>query len=75
MAEEKKPGKEKAPAKPEAPAQADAGSESTGKRRKKINEMTLKEIEDKLAEVKEAQGGLSSRYAHQLSARKKNLTP
>jgi hypothetical protein len=73
MAEEKKAGKEKTPAKPDAPARADSGPESAEKRKKKINEMTLKEIEDKLAEVKAAQGGLSSRYARQLLARKKSL--
>ena len=40
---------------------------------KKINEMTRKEIEAKLAEVKEKQGGLSSRYARHLLLRKKAL--
>lgn len=39
----------------------------------KINEMTLKEIEAKIAEVKEKQGGLTSKYAQQLLLRKKSL--
>jgi hypothetical protein len=36
--------------------------------------MTLKEIEAKLAEVKEKQGGLTSKYAKQLLLRKKALS-
>ena len=40
---------------------------------KKINEMTIKELEAKLAEVKEKQGGLTSKYAQQLLLRKKSL--
>jgi ribosomal protein L29 len=41
---------------------------------KKINEMTIKDLEAKLAEVKEKQGGLTSKYAQQLLLRKKSLT-
>jgi len=41
---------------------------------KKINEMTISELEAKLAEVKEKQGGLTSKYAKQLLLRKKSLT-
>ena len=51
----------------------EAGAESTP-RRKKINELTLAEIEAKLVECKEKQGGLTSRYAHQLLLRKKALS-
>ena len=40
---------------------------------KKINEMTLREIEAKLAEVKEKQWGWTSRYARHLLLRKKTL--
>jgi hypothetical protein len=41
---------------------------------KKINAMTIKDLEAKLAEVKEKQGGLTSKYAQQLLLRKKSLT-
>lgn len=60
----------KAEAKPEAEAPAAAGS---GPKRKKINELTLAEIEARLAECQEKQGGLVSKYARQLLARKKAL--
>lgn len=40
---------------------------------KKINEMTIKELEAKLAEVGEKQGGWTSKYARQLLLRKKTL--
>ncbi len=50
-----------------------AGADSTPKK-KKINEMTLAEIDAKLAEVKEKQGGLTSKYARQLALRRKALT-
>lgn len=51
---------------------ADEKQESTPKR-KKMNSLTLAEIEAELAECKEKQGGLTSRYARQLLARKKAL--
>ena len=71
MADDKKAAI-KADVLPQADAQAPA--DSTPKK-KKINEMTLAEIEAKLAEVKEKQGGLASKYAHQLALRKKALKP
>ena len=37
---------------------------------KKINKMSLAEIEQKLSEVKAAQGGLSSRFARELQRRR-----
>jgi len=40
---------------------------------KKINKMSLAEIEAKLAEVKSSQGGLSSRFARELQKRRDNL--
>ncbi|HOI44578.1 MAG TPA: hypothetical protein PLX50_03070 [Candidatus Aminicenantes bacterium] len=43
-------------------------------RRKKIKSLTLAEIEEKIAQVKENQGGFTSRYARQLLHRKKILT-
>jgi hypothetical protein len=43
------------------------------KRGKKINKMTLAEVENKLAEVKNVQGGSASRYAQELAQRKANL--
>lgn len=52
---------------------ADEKQESTPKR-KKINALTLAEIEAELAECKEKQGGLISKYARQLLARKKALS-
>lgn len=48
--------------------------EKTGPKRKKINSLTLAEIEAKLAECQEKQGGLQSKYALQLLARKKALS-
>jgi len=45
----------------------------TAKKRKKMNTLTLAEIEAELAECKEKQGGLISKYARQLQARKKVL--
>jgi hypothetical protein len=41
---------------------------------KKINAMTIKDLEAKLAEVREKQGGITSKYAQQLLLRKKSLT-
>jgi hypothetical protein len=58
----------KAEAKTEAPAAGEAGA-----RRKKINELTLAEIEARLADCREKQGSLHSKYARQLLARKKVL--
>ena len=66
MAEEKKTEK---PAEGQTPA-----VEESTPRKKKINEMTLMEIEAKLAEVKEKQGGLTSKYTKQLLLRKKALS-
>lgn len=45
----------------------------TAPKRKKMSTLTLAEIEAKLAECKEKQGGLISKYARQLQARKKAL--
>jgi ribosomal protein L29 len=48
--------------------------EKQGKdKRKKINDMTLDEIDKKLDEVKQKMGDLTSRYALQLLKRKKEL--
>jgi len=52
---------------------ADEKQETTPKR-KKMNVLTLAEIEAGLAECKEKQGGLVSKYARQLLARKKALS-
>ena len=61
----------KAEAKPEtqAPPAAEAAP-----RRKKINEISLADIDARLAECKDKQGDLFSKYARQLLARKKALT-
>ena len=52
---------------------ADEKQEATPKR-KKVNALTLAEIEAALAQCKEKQGGLNSKYARQLLARKKALS-
>lgn len=51
---------------------ADEKQETTQKR-KKMNTLSVAEIEAGLAECKEKQGGLISKYARQLLARKKTL--
>ena len=51
---------------------ADEKQETTPKRRK-MNTLTPAEIEAELAECKEKQGGLTSKYARQLQARKTAL--
>lgn len=43
------------------------------KRNKKINQMTLEEIEKKLDEIKSTMGGHSSRYARELLRRREVL--
>jgi len=74
-----KPDKEKKekPAeskKPEAPvAAAEKSDKESGSKSKKINKMTLAEVEAKLEEIKGKQGGLSSRYALQLLHKKSLL--
>ncbi len=65
----RKPEAPAAPAAPEAPAAAEAGA-----RKKKINELSLAELDARLAECGEKQGNLISKYARQLLARKKALT-
>ncbi len=40
---------------------------------KKINKMTLAEVEKQLEEIKTSQGGYTSRYARELRRRKSNL--
>jgi hypothetical protein len=72
MAEENKDKAEGAKPKKEAP-QAEAPAPSGKKKNKKINQMTLAEIEAKLAGIKQTQGGLVSGYARQLIRRKKTL--
>lgn len=42
-------------------------------RGKKINKMTLAEVEKQLEEIKSSQGGYTSRYAKELRRRKNNL--
>jgi hypothetical protein len=52
---------------------ADEKQEPTTPKRKKMNTLTLAEIEAELAKCQEKQGGLISKYARQLQARKKAL--
>lgn len=67
MAEKKAEQKPAAPAAPPAPA-ADSAP-----RKKRMNELSPAEIEARLADCQEKQGGLCSKYARQLLARKKTL--
>ncbi len=67
---EEKPKTEKPKAekpKEEKPAPAE-------KKRKKINRMTLKEVDKKLEEIKEKMGNFTSKYAMELLKRKKELS-
>ncbi|MGA2533232.1 MAG: hypothetical protein ABSG19_09360 [Candidatus Aminicenantales bacterium] len=64
MAEKKT---EQKPAAPAAPAAESAP------RKKKMNELSPAEIDARLADCQEKQGGLVSKYARQLLARKKSL--
>lgn len=67
--EEKKQPEQK-PA-PEAPGAEK--KEETEAKKKKINRLTLQEVEEKIKEVQEKMGGLSSAYAQQLLKRKEGL--
>ena len=70
--ETKKPAK-KAEIPPETEKPADAAAPSSHKN-KKINKMTLAEIEEKLNEMKGTMGSLKSKYAQQLIQRKNILS-
>ncbi len=50
-----------------------ADEKKESKKRKKMNTLSLAEIEAKLAECREKQGNLTSKFARQLQARKKAL--
>ena len=63
----------KADAKTEAPAAQAAAATEKAPRKKKVNELSLTEVEACLAACKEKQGELISKYARQLLARKKAL--
>lgn len=69
------PKEEKAPAeaKVQAEAPAEAKKEAQEKKKKKINRLTLKELDKKIQEVQSKMGNLSSSYALQLLKRKKQL--
>ena len=43
------------------------------KKNKKVNKMTLSEVEAALKKTEEQMGGLTSKYAHSLLGRKKEL--
>jgi hypothetical protein len=55
-----------------AEEKADQTQEKAG-RGKKINKLTLAEVEKQLQEIKTSQGGTTSRYAKELQRRKHNL--
>lgn len=48
-------------------------SEEPEKKNKKVNKMTLAEVESALKKTEENMGGLTSRYAQALQARKSEL--
>jgi hypothetical protein len=48
-------------------------SPEKSRKKKKINRLTLAEVENQLEEIKKTQGGWQSRYARHLQARKKAL--
>jgi hypothetical protein len=87
MAEEKQEEKkEEQTAKPEKPAKAEKPKEikeakeekpasESEKKRKKISEMTLPEVEAGLKIAQEKMGGFQSGFARNLLARKKILLP
>lgn len=68
-AQEKAAGEESTPAESEA-----APADPKPPRKKKINQMTLAEVDAKLKQVQEQQGGLESKYARHLQKRKQVLT-
>ena len=74
MAEEKKTSQTAAAQAKAGEASPEAAATESSSKKKKINEMTATEIESKLAELKEKQGGFTSRYARHLMIRKKQLS-
>ena len=68
MAEEAKEEKKEEAPKAQAPA------EGSAEKRKKINCLTITEIESELKIVKEKMGGFNSRHAQELLLRKKALS-
>ena len=68
--EPKKPAEVEKPPKPEKP---EAAASASPAKKKKINKMTLAEIETKLEDVKIKMGGLDSKYAQHLILRKNYL--
>ncbi|MFA5369686.1 MAG: hypothetical protein WC300_03100 [Candidatus Omnitrophota bacterium] len=63
-----------APAKPEAVSESAGPKQEEGvKKNKKMNLMSLKEIDAKMKDVQEKMGGLKSRYAKQLLKQKELL--
>jgi hypothetical protein len=70
--EKKAEVKEKPPKKEEEKPEPEK-AEAAGPKNKKINKMTLAEVEAKLEGVKSTMGGLNSKYARQLILRKEYL--
>ncbi len=52
---------------------AEEKKEAGEKKKKKINRLTLKELEERIKEVQQKQGGLTSSFAQQLLKRKEQL--
>jgi len=67
--------KKEKPQEPEAPKEAPAQEkkEPATKKTKKINRLTLQELEKKIEETKSKMGTLDSDYAHQLLKRKEQI--
>ena len=64
----------KTEAKEEAKAEAKPAEGISKKKRRKISQMALQEVEAELKVVKEKMGGFQSHFAQDLLARKKELT-
>jgi len=56
-----------------AEEKADQSQEKAARGNKKVNKLTLAEVEKQLQEIKSSQGGQTSRYAKVLQRRKNNL--
>ncbi len=70
--EEKQAEKESKEGK-QAQTPAEEKKEAQVKKKKKINRLTLKELEKKIEQVQQKMGGLASAYAQQLLRRKEQL--
>jgi len=63
----------KAPEEKPVTGKKEEKKEAAGTHKKKINRLTLKEVEKKIQETQEKMGGLASSFARQLLERKEQL--